>query len=332
MNFDFEQVPVTKEEILMHFTPQQLYDFYLKEPIELNTYYSSPYRVDEDPSLSVTEMASGKLMWRDWGDVTMYKPDDIFGLVQKIYSNCNFHEALQHIAKDLGLRASNGEVAKVIQLPKVREISTGNSETRISIEPQSFTGTDFAYWRQYGISLGTLLLYDVYSVKHVWLNGRIIKTYTSGNPIYAFRFGETDYKYKIYCPLSDSKKGKWLFNGNTEIIQGFLQLPYRGSNLIITKSLKDVMCLHDLGYNAISLQSEGAKLSTNLLVELGNRFKNIKLLYDNDTPGRAAALIIMMQHGLVCKFVPESPNVKDISDYRFHYGKDETLKLLKQLI
>ena len=45
---------------------------------------------------------------------------------------------------------------------------------------------------------------------------------------------------KIYQPYSNFK---WLSNTSASDLQGLSQLPDRGDTLVITKSLKDVMCL-----------------------------------------------------------------------------------------
>ena len=62
-------------------------------------------------------------------------------------------------------------------------------------------------------------------------------------------------KFKIYRPLA-SKYTKWRTNLTTSDVQGLAQIPEKGDLLIITKSLKDVMVLYEMGYTAISAASE----------------------------------------------------------------------------
>ena len=98
--------------------------------------------------------------------------------------------------------------------------------------------------------------------------------------------------YKIYSPYE--VKNKWLSNTKKTDIQGYNQLPNKGERLLITSSLKDVMCLHAAGYNAIAMQSEMQMPSEKLISELKERFNTIDILYDNDfnnvnNPGQTMA-------------------------------------------
>jgi putative N-acetylmannosamine-6-phosphate epimerase len=102
-------------------------------------------------------------------------------------------------------------------------------------------------------------------------------------------------------------------------VQGYKQLPNKGERVIITSSLKDVICLHAAGYNAIAMQSEMQVPEQKLVDELKSRFKQIDVLYDNDfakvnNPGQTMAKKICDLYGFNNICIPTSFESKDPSD------------------
>jgi len=116
--------------------------------------------------------------------------------------------------------------------------------------------------------------FGVQPISHFWVNGT---RFTCNTITYAFKFKD---RYKIYAPYD--KENKWLSNTRKTDIQGYSQLPTKGERLIITSSLKDVMCLNAAGYHSIALQSEMEVPDEKLISKLKDRFKTIEILYDND--------------------------------------------------
>lgn len=63
-------------------------------------------------------------------------------------------------------------------------------------------------------------------------------------------------------------------------------LPKQGGDLlVITKSLKDVMCLYEYGITAIAPCSENEFLTDTQYQKVKSKFKHITLLWDNDYAG-----------------------------------------------
>lgn len=63
-------------------------------------------------------------------------------------------------------------------------------------------------------------------------------------------------------------------------------LPKQGGDLlVITKSLKDVMCLYEYGITAIAPCSENEFLTNTQYQKVKSKFKHIALLWDNDYAG-----------------------------------------------
>lgn len=61
-----------------------------------------------------------------------------------------------------------------------------------------------------------------------------------------------------------------------------------GEYIVITKSLKDVMCLYEFGIPAIAPCSENLFLTESQYEKIKKKFKRILVLYDNDRPGMSA--------------------------------------------
>ena len=154
------------------------------------------------------------------------------------------------------------------------------------------------FWKQYGIKKETLEKFNVKQVTSV-------NEFTHQKSfIYLLNNG----RYKVYSP--GAKVRFWGTMKKTDIF-GIDQLPESGNLLVITKSLKDVMVLNEMGIPAISFAAESITPSKEDIKELRKRFKNIVLLYDNDKPGIEHAKRISNIHGLKSIFMNTA---KDISD------------------
>ena len=112
------------------------------------------------------------------------------------------------------------------------------------------------------------------------------------------------------------------------MIQGSKQLPKSGEYIVITKSLKDVMALHEFGITAVAPNSENIFLTEAQYKKLKLRFNVIYLLYDRDLPGvRSANKIRKKFPGIKVLLMPKT---KDFTDYVKKYGTLNTLNLIEQ--
>jgi 5S rRNA maturation endonuclease (ribonuclease M5) len=111
-----------------------------------------------------------------------------------------------------------------------------------------------------------------------------------------------------------------------------MQLPSKGELLIITKSLKDVMSIHDcLSIPAIGLQSESVMMKDSVMDEYKSRFQKVICLFDNDEAGKKLSANFSEKYNIPHFFVPELPGVTDFSDLVKVTGKDEAIKFYKNL-
>ena len=114
-------------------------------------------------------------------------------------------------------------------------------------------------------------------------------------------------------------------------IQGMDQLKYNSKYLLITSSLKDLMCFNKLGINNIEViapDSENTMIGERAMSEFMRSYQKIIVLFDNDDPGIKAAERYKMKYGFNYIILPME---KDLSDSVKVHGIDkvkETLFLL----
>lgn len=263
--------------------------------------YNSPFRKDTNPSFGIYRSnKNGKLLFKDYG--TDYCGDCI-KFVQIIENLKSYYDAYYFIVNNI--KPSTIKTQYEYQKP---------IETNIGVVRQEFNDFDLSFWQSFGITVNTLNKFSVSSIKYYLCNGQVKGIYNPDNPMYAYKIFD---KYKIYRPFAD-KFSKWRSNLSNYDIQGYEQLPDKGNLLIITKSLKDVMTLYELGYTAVAPPSESATIPDEVINELRNRFKRIVLFYDRDIAGMKYTRKVFHKLGLDYIFTPKKAKSKDISDYVKH--------------
>lgn len=308
--------PLTIEYILSKVSEYDIYASYIGQ-FKPGLIYNSPFRKDTNPSFGVfLSKRTGKLLFKDHGSGVC---GDVIKFVREITGISNYNEVLQEIVRRL--KITNKTVLK-----STKPIES--KETVIGIVRQAFTKIDEQYWGSYHISMPTLEKYNVHSIKYYLCNGIVKGIYKDENPMYAYKVYNN---FKIYRPLGD-KFTKWRNNLTEFDVQGYAQLPKKGNLLIITKSLKDVMVLHEMGYNAVSPSSESTFIPDVVLNDLKKRFKNILLCFDRDVPGVSNMRKVSLKTGLNGFLVHKSFKAKDISDAVKTNGFESVHDWLKKLL
>ena len=294
-----EKKDINLEYIFSKVTDYDIYAKYLGQ-FKVGYIYNSPFRVDKNPSFGIFKSKkSGKLLFKDHGSGEC---GDVIKFVELYTGITNYQDILKQIMQDLHI--TNKTVLK-----STKEYET-NTETTIGVVRQDWTEIDKQYWNQFHISIDTLTKFHVNSIKYYLCNGVVKGIYKDTNPMYAYKVYD---RFKIYRPLAD-KYTKWR-NNLTEIdIQGYEQLPDNGDLLIITKSLKDVMVLYEMGYNAISPSSESTFIPDFVLNSLKKRFKRILLCFDRDPSGCKNSIKLYNKTKIKPFFVHKKFKAKDISD------------------
>ena len=327
MDFSF-QPKITKELILSRFSEEQLMEYYLHIPVKKGL-FRSPLRRDKQPTCSFYRNKSGTLIFKDFATGQHL---NIFDVVQSIF-RCDYFESLRIIANDFGIVRDNtlhknpGKINLNPVKIKDKEIS------KIQIEIQEFTDNELKWWGKYGISKDILKRFNVYSCKHVFLNDQLFAESQQHCPIFGY-YGKKYQGLELWrCYFPKRTSFRFITNWPSKKIQGYDQLPKKGKLLVITKSMKDSMCLYSCGITACAPNSENLFIPDKVLEDLKNRFKNIVVLYDNDRPGLYNMAKIRKEHPeLTYVFIPKKYGSKDISDFYKDHGRKETLNLIKTFI
>lgn len=244
--------------------------------------------------------------------------------------NINFWEACKKINKDFDLRLGTHYPRAKIEKEK-KEIAKMEDygPPQIQVVKKAWDKKSLAYWKQFGISKKTLEFYKVHNVDKVYSNKYLTMRSTEKNPIFAYVHSTNE--VKTYRPLEKRKHKKWGGNMTKNTVGGYDQLPLMGDLLIITKSHKDVMLLHELDYHAVCPSAEGTPIYKKFMDEFQAAFERIVIFYDNDEAGISGAKKLSKKYNLEMIFLPED-EPKDISDFYHKYGKVWTINILEKLL
>lgn len=290
---------ITLDWILSKVTEYDIYAHYLGQ-FKVGMIYNSPFRKDKNPSFGIFYSKRTKqLLFKDHGTGDC---GNVIKFVSLYTGITNYNDILLDIVNKLKITSDTKLVSSKQYI--------ASTETVIGVVRQDFTAEDINYWSQFNICINTLKKFNVNSIKYYLCNGIVKGIYKKENPMYAYKVYNN---FKIYRPLAD-KYTKWRNNLGQYDIQGFKQLPKTDNLLIITKSLKDVMCLYEMGISAISPASESTFIPDDVLDNLKKRFKHILICFDRDTAGIKYLHKISLKTGLKPLLVHKKWNAKDISD------------------
>lgn len=308
---------ITLDWILSKVTEYDIYAKYIGQ-FKVGMIYNSPFRKDKNPSFGIYYSKRTKqLLFKDHGTSEC---GNVIKFVSLFTGKTEYNDILSDIVDKLNITNNTKLVSSKQYIPP--------TETVIGVVRQEFTDVDINYWKQFNISINTLKKFNVNSIKYYLCNGIVKGTYKRENPMYAYKVYNN---FKIYRPLAD-KYTKWRNNLTEYDIQGYEQLPQKGDILFITKSMKDVMCLHEMGIPAVSPSSESTFLPKDVLENLKKRFKSIILLFDRDSSGCKNSIKIYNQYKIKPLFVNKKFNSKDISDAVKNNGFDTIKKwILKEI-
>lgn len=326
---DFDNITINKEYILARISEAEIFEHYLKHSYQLGKLYKSPLRDnDSTPSFNIYRLHN-ELRYKDFG----YTGGNCFEFVRNLY-NCDYRTCLQIIINDFKLvKESKIQVLNSRATnPVIEELE--KFQKKIVPVKRPWKKLDYDYWNRYYIPLLNLNKEKIYPCNYIYLQSNPENMFIWGehvdkNPIYCFDFGS---KYKVYRPLSTDKKSKWISTAGMYDIQGMATLPKRGELLIITSSMKDLLVLKVLGYNAIAPQGESTGIPAKIMDYLWACFDNIVVMYDNDEAGVTSMEKFVIENpGVSPIFLPKDAE-KDISDNIELYGVEDTRELMKRLV
>jgi hypothetical protein len=303
---------LSKEAIRNHVDDYTLFCHYMEHPPDINVPVSSPLRADTRPSFALYYNKNGYLRFQDHGSGV---GGDVFEFIRRLYG-IGFHDVLRQINKDFGL-GYNGVPSETKKI--VRKEPVVQPRKKLEITSREFSQKAIKWWESFCISPEILRQYNVSQVDWLHWDGEPVK---ASDMTFAYRIWKY---YKIYRPFV--KTAKFMSTYPRNYVEGLLQLQYNTELLIITKSLKDVMVLRTLGYEAVSPKSESTAITQDIRDYLNKRYRRIVLLFDDDEGGHLGAEKYPEYEKL---YIQEDE--KDISDFIRKYGVDRAGQLMLKLL
>ena len=311
-----------KDSILCKISEYDIFRYYCHNFKNYGDKFCSELREDRSPTCSIVPW-KGKVIYKDFGSGDSH---DCFSYIQAKYG-LTFSEAMRVIDTDFGLGLQSGTVIKSqIAITYGTQDVIERRPTKIEKKARQWNVEDKNFWSQFHIPKHLLTKFGVQPIDYFWINEARYRCHSLS---YVYNING---RYKVYRPFET--EGKWYSNTSKDDIQGWRQLKDNGDIVILASSLKDVMCLNVLGYEAIALQSEMQMPSAELIKQLSERFTVVAVLYDNDfekdaNPGQTMANKICAEFNLINIILPAHYKSKDISDLMKDHGVEIAEKIVK---
>ncbi len=288
-------VDITKEVILSKISQEKIFTEFLQEPVDLDAKYFSPFRHnDTDPSCSFYYKRSSdgtvRLKFNDLGGDFN---GDCFDYVGRLFGlNCNNKQDFKYILKIIGNKVGlhNNHLQEITKVDiKIRE------KKELYATLTDFDKLDYNYWQQGYITPQNLKDGNVFRVNLLFSDNKLIYTYSRNNPAYLYYFGKKESMSDIRIYFPKSKINKFITQFNTW--QGLnLLKPSKNGILVITKSYKDVLAIHNFPFKGELIQAIAPPSETTYLTEIQlnylkskYNFKTIFTLFDYDRAGLKAS-------------------------------------------
>ena len=244
-------------------------------------------------------------------------------------------DALAHLVHELGLDFyANGNPNSPLPTSHVKRARPFEPYYR-----ETFTNAELSFWQMFGIGPHVLEKFGV----------RALLKYTASRAdgtCYTLRASDSNLRFaydaghgfvKVYSPPPSQKAHKfaWPTGQPAAYVFGMAQLSEWHPLILLAAGEKDAMTLSAHGYAAVTVGSETAPVSADLIAQLRSRCDEVLVCYDADATGRRRAAEIAAQHGLRwVEWPPELlPYGKDAADfYRAVYQEYLPANLLMHAI
>lgn len=326
---------ISKEEVLDRTRRGlDIFKHYIGFPIRPGKNFRNPLYADRNPSCNIYFDRHAQIFkMKDFGNEAYSGDCFWFVAVRNGWDvKRDFYKVISLIVADMCLAVGDSAAREPVRTPSSRNPEPARpaddapvrKEYHIEVKP--FSSEELTYWRQYGITSEILARYNVRSVKTFEGYNRSNESYrigtTASEPMFAY-IG-TGYA-KMYRP--HSRKMRFFYGGEMpeQYCFGLSALPNKGDMLFITGGEKDVLSLVSHGFNAVSFNSETARIPESLIQMLARKFRHIVLLYDMDDTGKQESVKqaeVLSAYHVIRMELPLSGEKKDkdISDY-FASGK-----------
>lgn len=206
----------------------------------------------------------------------------------------------------------------------------------VDYEMRHWNNLDAIFWQSFKIGSGLLGAYNVSPIKYFVMEKKeldgTVTSFRFDRPYLYGYFRNDGELYKIYMPKNQNKK----FIKVQNYVQGIDQLKYDCKYLVITSSLKDLMCFRMLGIGnveCIAPDSENTMIGESIINKLSPHYSKIIILFDNDEPGIKAAQRYKDKYGFDYVVLDMSKDLSDsVKDHGVEAVRDRLLPLLKQVL
>ncbi len=303
-------------------TQEEVYEKYLGF-CSLTEKFKNPLRIDNKVGCSFYWNA-GVLFFKDFAIGKTYTCVSVVMEIERL----SYYDALWKIYnvfyKKANITKKNIIVQKNTSIKKYRNFK---------VKVQKFNHTVINFCKNYGVTGGFIKTARWFCIEKIWdEEDRLIYYYRNEDPCIGYYFGNNQWKFYFF------KRKEFRFMGNVsqEILQGEHMLPEKSDFIVITKSFKDIGTLHKFGIVSVAPQAESVILTENQMNRLGKISSNIFTLSDYDNAGIHFAWQMRKLYKTKPLFLTEKLwarkkgylDAKDISDYYYLHGEDNTLKLI----
>lgn len=281
---------------------------------------------DKVPSMCIYTDNKGQYKFKDFS--SGYNGDGL-NLVMYLYNLESRGKAAFKIMEDYSIFLANNSYVPLEYKPHSKYVVS-------DYEMRHWNTLDQAYWKTFKLSSTLLEKHNVYPLSFFTMvkqeDGTVLDTISfKGNFIYGY-FREDGTLYKIYAPKNKDNK----FIKVKDYTQGSDQLEYKSKYLIITSSLKDLMCFKRLGITGIECiapDSENSIISEHFIKFLLGKYQKIIVLFDNDGPGTKSAQKYKSIYGFDYINLDMSKDLSDsVKDYGVEAVRDKLFPLLKSIL
>ena len=284
----------------------------------------SVFKTEKTPSMFVYfKVENNQYRFKDFSSG---KQGDKVTLIMELF-NLTYQQAINKICSDYE------RYLKDNSYHSVKEYTVEEKFKVTDYEMRHWTNLDAAYWTKFKISSKLLDYYNVAPLSYFTM-GKINtgeNIVFKGNHIYGY-FKDDGTLYKIYMPKNTDKK----FIKVQNYIQGSEQLTLDKQFLVITSSLKDLMCFTKLGYKnaeSIAPDSENSMIPETTIKKLKKKYENICVLFDNDEAGKEAAEKYKERYGFNYVILNLSKDLSDsVKDHGIQKVKEELHELLSKAL
>ena len=241
----------------------------------------------------------------------------------KLMFNLEYPAAAMRIVKDYNLHVKTEGFEEINFKPEAKwEVDF--------VKTRPWNVEDSKFWLSFRIGMSILTEYNVRPIEYYNLvksdTDQVKALKIEGTGLYGY-FDKSGEVYKVYQPRSSKHK----FHKVKPHLQGYDQLKFNQPYLVICSSLKDALCLKEIGYNieVVAPDSENTMIKPYVIEHLKKKYKKVITLFDNDEAGLKA----VDRYADAYKINGFVPTIcKDISDAMKLHGFDKVHAMLKPLL